>query len=207
MKVSRKERERELRRQEIILAAKAAFAKKGFHGAALEEIASEAEFSKAAVYTYFKDKHDLLYAVLEDGLDRLFAKVSEIRGAELPALSKLGMMVKGAIEFTEEDRDFFRVLTREEAGMTDVRHKGLRKRVLPRLMAFIEVAASVVQQGIDEGVIREVDPRDTANLLFGMMQSAAVSWLLEGAGEPLAEKSQAITDVLLDGIRKRKERT
>jgi AcrR family transcriptional regulator len=204
MKASRKERERELRRQEIVSAAKVVFAKKGFHGAALEEIATEAEFSKAALYTYFKDKHDLLYAVLEDGLERLFAKVSEIRGAELPPLSKLDMMVKGAVEFMEEDRDFFRVFTREEAGMADVRHTELRKRVLPRLMAFIEVAASVIQQGIDEGVIREVNPRVTANLLLGMVHSAAVSWLLEGARESLADKSQVITDVLLDGIRKRK---
>lgn len=206
MKVSRKEREKRFRRQEILVAAKAVFAKKGYDGAVLEEIAERAEFSKATLYTYFKDKQDLFYAVLEDGLDRLFDRTKDIVRQDLPSLSRLRLMIRSAIEYLEEDRDFFRVLTPERAGLTDSRHPELRKRVLPKLVAFIELAAVVVRQGIDEGKIKNVDPREVANLLFGMIHSAVVWWLLEGAREPLAEKSEIILDVLLDGIQLRRGR-
>jgi len=200
MKGSRKERERESRRQEILAAAKAAFARRGFDGAVLDEIASEAEFSKATLYLYFKDKHDLFYAVLEDGLDKLLVKVKTIRDRELPPITKLEQMVQGVIAYMEEDRDFFRVLTPERAGMTDSRHPELDKRVLPKLVAFVDIAASVIEQGIADGKLKKVDSRAVADLLFGMMHSAVVWWLLAGAKEPLAEKSRLIMDILLNGI-------
>lgn len=201
---SRKERERESRRQEILAAAKAVFAKKGFDGAVVDEIATQAEFSKATLYLYFRDKHDLFYAVLEDALDKLLTRMREIGDQDLPPVTKLEEMVRGVVAYTEEDRDFFRVLTPERAGMTDTRHPELKERVLPKLDAFMGLAASVIEEGITEGKIREVDPRAVADILFGMIHSTVVWWLLEGAEDPLAPRSEIIMDVLLNGILSRK---
>lgn len=206
MKVSRKERERESRKQEILAAAKAVFAKEGYHGAALDEIALRAEFSKASLYTYFKDKQDLFDAVLEDGLDRLLVKVKEIASQELPPLSKLELIVKGVVEYLEDDRDFFRVFNPERVRMTDMRDPHLNKRILPKLNSFIEVAALVVKEGMDQKMIKKMDPLEVANLLFGMIHSVVAQWLLKGAKEPLAERSKVILDILLDGIQSRKGR-
>jgi AcrR family transcriptional regulator len=206
MNGSRKEREREGRRQEILAAAKAIFAKKGFDGAVLDEIAARAEFSKATLYLYFKDKHDLFYAVLEDGLDKLLMRVKEIGGRELSPLARLEQMVRGVMAYMEEDRDFFRVLTPERAGMTESRHPDLKERVLPKLDAFVDLAASVIEEGIRGGKVKKLDPRAAADILFGMIQSAVVWWLLDGAKEPLALKSDLIIDILLSGIQVRKGR-
>jgi AcrR family transcriptional regulator len=206
MKVSRREREREGRRQEILAAAKAAFAERGFDGAVLEEIAARAEFSKATLYLYFKDKHDLFYAVLEDGLDKLLIRVKEIGSRKLSPMARLEQMVRGVMAFTEEDRDFFRVLTPERAGMTESRHPDLKERVLPKLDAFVDLAASVIEEGIRGGKVKKLDPRAAANILFGMIHSTVVWWLLDGAKEPLAPKSDLIIDILLGGIQVRKGR-
>jgi AcrR family transcriptional regulator len=59
----RKERERERRRQQIIVAAKRVFSDKGFNKATMEDIASEAELSPGTLYLYFKNKEEL-YASL-----------------------------------------------------------------------------------------------------------------------------------------------
>ena len=59
----RKERERERRRQQIIVAAKRVFSSKGFSKATMEDIAKEAELSPGTLYLYFKNK-DELYASL-----------------------------------------------------------------------------------------------------------------------------------------------
>ena len=59
----RKERERERRRQQIIVAAKRVFSAKGFSKATMEDIAKEAELSPGTLYLYFKNK-DELYASL-----------------------------------------------------------------------------------------------------------------------------------------------
>lgn len=59
----RKQRERERRRQQIIVAAKRVFSEKGFSKATMEDIAREAELSPGTLYLYFKNK-DELYASL-----------------------------------------------------------------------------------------------------------------------------------------------
>ena len=59
----RKQRERERRRQQIIVAAKRVFSERGFSKATMEDIASEAELSPGTLYLYFTNK-DELYASL-----------------------------------------------------------------------------------------------------------------------------------------------
>ena len=59
----RKERERERRRQQIMVAAKRVFSAKGFTKSTMEDIAQEAELSPGTLYLYFKNK-DELYASL-----------------------------------------------------------------------------------------------------------------------------------------------
>ena len=62
---SRRDERKEETRRELIEAATATFARRGFHGASLEEIAREAGFSTGAVYWHFKNKDDLFLAVFE----------------------------------------------------------------------------------------------------------------------------------------------
>ncbi len=59
----RKQRERERRRQQIIVAAKRVFSEKGYSKSTMEDIAKEAELSPGTLYLYFKNK-DELYASL-----------------------------------------------------------------------------------------------------------------------------------------------
>ena len=59
----RKQRERERRRQQIIVAAKRVFSEKGYSKSTMEDIAREAELSPGNLYLYFKNK-DELYASL-----------------------------------------------------------------------------------------------------------------------------------------------
>jgi AcrR family transcriptional regulator len=59
----RKEREKERRRQQIIVAAKRVFSEKGFSRATMEDIAQQAELSPGTLYLYFRNK-DELYASL-----------------------------------------------------------------------------------------------------------------------------------------------
>jgi len=59
----RKKRERERRRQQILVAAKRVFTQKGYEKSTMEDIAREAELSPGTLYLYFKSK-DELYASL-----------------------------------------------------------------------------------------------------------------------------------------------
>ena len=72
------ERRRAMTRQHLLDAAAIVFARNGFHGSTLDEVAATAGFTKGAVYSNFKSKDDLFLELLDDRVERQFAVVSEI---------------------------------------------------------------------------------------------------------------------------------
>jgi AcrR family transcriptional regulator len=63
-RVTRSERKARTR-EELLVAARTVFLRRGFHGATLDEIAEEAGYTKGAVYSNFAGKDDLYLALLE----------------------------------------------------------------------------------------------------------------------------------------------
>ena len=53
-------------RRHLLDAAATVFARQGFHGASLDDVAAVAGFTKGAVYSNFASKDDLFLAVFED---------------------------------------------------------------------------------------------------------------------------------------------
>ena len=64
--MTRKERERLFRKQEIIDASVKLFAGKGFNNTTLDEIAASSEFGKGTIYNYFNSKEEIYSAIVED---------------------------------------------------------------------------------------------------------------------------------------------
>lgn len=62
-KISRKERETQLRKEFILEASEKLFLSKGYEETTMDEIALEAEFSKGTVYKYFASKDELYIAI------------------------------------------------------------------------------------------------------------------------------------------------
>src|ERR1700684_1380416 len=64
-----REQSRAQTRDRLLAAARAVFARRGFHGASVEEIASEAGFSTGALYSNFDGKEDLFLVLMEREID------------------------------------------------------------------------------------------------------------------------------------------
>jgi AcrR family transcriptional regulator len=57
----------ELRRQQILDAAAACFARRGFHQTTMQDICGEAELSPGAIYRYFTSKEEIIQAMCSRG--------------------------------------------------------------------------------------------------------------------------------------------
>ena len=60
-----REQSKAITRERLLDAARSVFARGGFHGASVEEIASEAGFSTGALYSNFEGKEDLFLVLME----------------------------------------------------------------------------------------------------------------------------------------------
>ncbi len=63
----RKEKEKDIRRNDIIEAAEKVFFKKGYSQATMDDVAKEAEFSKRTLYVYFNSKEQLHFEIMIKG--------------------------------------------------------------------------------------------------------------------------------------------
>jgi AcrR family transcriptional regulator len=88
---SRRDERKEETRAELVEAAARAFARRGFHGASIEQIAREAGYSTGAIYWHFEGKDDLFLAVYEAYTAtrvREWGEVNERAAGALPARAR-----------------------------------------------------------------------------------------------------------------------
>jgi len=93
----RKERERERRRQKIMVAAKNVFFKKGLARSTMEDIAREAELSAGTLYLYFKNKDELYASLSLRILQYLIIRIEEVKKQEEKDLKKRLDLLREAI--------------------------------------------------------------------------------------------------------------
>jgi AcrR family transcriptional regulator len=65
-------------RRHLLDAAAIVFARNGFHGSTLDEVAATAGFTKGAVYSNFKSKEELFLALFDDRIEQQFAVITEV---------------------------------------------------------------------------------------------------------------------------------
>ena len=155
----RKEREKQQRRQEIILAAEKVFFSKGFDLSTMDDIAEAAELSKGTLYLYFVSKEDLHLAVARKSIRQLREVTSKAAAGDGNALDKLGKMGRACIAFSRSDPDRMRaIMTLEEMEhqALSVTARDVQEMIYKE--STVETVIEVVKQGVAENLIRSDIP-------------------------------------------------
>ncbi|SRR5713101_5889061 len=98
------------RRKKILAAAVRLFARKGYDGAAMEEIAGQAGITKPVLYDHFRSKQALFRAVLESIRDELLARGRSVAESPLELEAKFRASLDAFFEFVDERPEATRVL-------------------------------------------------------------------------------------------------
>jgi TetR/AcrR family transcriptional regulator len=107
----RKEREKERRRNDIINAAEEILFAKGYDNATMEDVAEEAELSKATLYLYFKSKEDLHFAICARALQILMRMFQKAASKNKSAFENLVEVGKAYVKFAQKHPDYFKTIT------------------------------------------------------------------------------------------------
>ena len=199
--MNRKEREKLLRKQEILQAAKSVFAEKGFDAATMDEIALRADFSKGLIYGYFKNKEDLFASLMESEIDNLFQVVEKsLQDLEHP-LETIERLIRQTFVHLDQNRAFVRIFTPERAGLTKERHPEIIGRVIPKFERLIRLTARCFEEGIRKGMLRKIDPELSAHILFSMIHASVTRWVIEGQAGSLKREAKMVASIILNGIK------
>ena len=169
-KPSRKDRERQRHRQEILSAALRLFAEKGFHSVSMQEIAAAAEFATGTLYNFFSSKEDLFFELL-------VATAEQGLGTVLPALDdpgderhRLSLFIRLHARMVHEQATALRLYMLESRGRclpgprVEAKKKEIDERISLRLSA-------VIAAGVRKGHFNNIDPVIAAKCLSAALET------------------------------------
>ncbi len=155
------------RRTEILKSAAAAFRRRGYHGASVDEIASALEMTKGNLYYYFKNKEEILFACHDYSLDLLLTLMANVQAETSSPDAKLRKLVLAFVHLILDELHGT-ALTLDPEALSPV----LFKRVIAKRDQFDQGVRAIIQQGIDEGLLKPGDPK---LIEFAMM--GAINWI------------------------------
>lgn len=165
----RREREKELRRNNILDAAEHLFFTRGLNTATMDDVAEQAELSKGTLYLYFKNKHDLYHAINYRGMQLLIKLFAEAQSKYEYGIEKIRAIGEAYLRFARDHSDYYNAMMYFEACDIDLSdNQSYSTRCHHCSMQVMDVVAAAVKAGIDDGSIRpELDPLETAYVLWG----------------------------------------
>lgn len=155
-----RQRDPERSQQEILTAAEAEFAEKGFFGARVDEIALRAGINKRMLYAYFGDKEGLYKQVLFRVYGRMESVERQLVEARLKGTELIRAIVSAYFDFLEQNPNFVSILMWENLN----RGRYLRELESSRIeRSTIRYFVDALEAGRQDGTFRErIDPWHTA---------------------------------------------
>jgi len=194
------------RRHQILDAAAALFAERGFEGARVNDIADRAGVNKAMLYYHVGDKTALYGAVLLRNFDRVRAHLSQALDTEGSARERLEAVITALTQMVQSYPDHPRIMLREVASGA----ANLGPEVIAAMLEAVGVVRGLIAEGTESGEFRALDPVLTHLTLVGsVLFLNATAPIRERAAalapdfslpEPTADVAAFLNHVLLDGL-------
>jgi AcrR family transcriptional regulator len=190
------------RREAILDAAHAVFARKGYAAAGIADLASELSIGHGTVYRYFDNKRDVASAVL----DRALTRIANVVTAEDPAASddlhtyraQVERIGHRLYELFAADRALGRLVFFDLGAIDDE----LRERLYAAHELFAAYTATYLRNGVAKGFLRhDLDVDTTARVINGMIFEGAAQVSRTEDPRPLRERwIRAVVTLLFDGM-------
>jgi len=156
-------------RTAILSAARSVFARKGFSGTSVREVAESAKVNKALIYYYFKDKMGLYRSVLSDSFEAMqLIWGHKVFRSDKTAREKIQVYIEGFIRFQHQNEDLRRILAMEFSvtGEKSRNMKWIAKEYFSKNHATL---ARILEQGMKNGELKKMDPLLAVVSLIGMI--------------------------------------
>lgn len=195
----RQRRGAQMARAVITEAASSLFARKGYHGTTIEEVAAAAGYSPAAIYKYFRNKEDLFGCLWNATADRLQGVFRQSASLGLPFGLRLRWVATALGQLLEESPDLLVAFLSQRPHVVRGAENELERKAAEHYTAYQRAVEEFVAQGIEEGVLRQGAAADFALLFTGLMQSFAYRWIVSDQQFDIPANTRLMLELFLRG--------
>lgn len=165
---SRRDREKEFKKQLIAEAAYTLFSSSSFEAVTVEDIARQAEFGKGTLYLYFENKVDILIYIFCHGVEELCKDIIAQCSEEPDVGEALNRYMNLQYSFYQKYHSMFLSLLRRKIEGTlnpDQFLDTVRKQDV-----ITDLVAGILERGTREGYIVAVDSRKLARVIRNVLK-------------------------------------
>ncbi|AMN45903.1 hypothetical protein ACG33_02010 [Steroidobacter denitrificans] len=195
--VDARARDRERKREAVILTAARAFRQRGYHNTSLDDIARELSVTKPTVYHYVANKEQLLFECFRTGLGLIMAGFEEVCSSAGSARERLAYVMTRYAEALTSDFGWCMV----QAENQDL-SPAMSQKVKQLKSKIDQGIRRLLQEGIADGSIRPCDTKITAFALAGAMNWIAY-WYKSGDSLTADEIARRFMDLFELGLQPR----
>jgi AcrR family transcriptional regulator len=158
---------REARRDELVSAAAAVFARRGVANTAVSDIVKQAGVAQGTFYLYFDSKDDAVLAVVERMAAAIIESMAVRIGAVSSAVDKL-LVLSDVLSEAGSEPEATELIDLMHRRENRILHDRLAEGMTPPLVELVE---TIVEQGVAEGVFVVDDTRAAAWFVLGGLRS------------------------------------
>jgi AcrR family transcriptional regulator len=200
--------------QSILRAAEHVFAKNGYAQASMDEIAGEAQFSKATLYRYYRSKAEIFRAVMIASLQEALRAFQRIEKKELSAESRLWEIIHYILMFYKQKESFARIFLMERNALKKALNLDIHDHMIPsahkqglpeefghNIQSFRDCMRLVIQDGMDAGEFRPMDPSEAAYILGALLRGFHFHGLFQDKIMTVDESTELLHGFFMHGLR------
>ena len=183
-----------MQREQILARAAELFAKQGYSGTSMNQVAEACGVSKPSLYHYVRDKYQLLVEIAEDHIGRLKALVGVVQQEALAPEARVRRLIECFLEAYADAQAAHRVLTEDVKFLEPAD----RKRVLDGEREVVAAFAEAIALARPELRDAALD-KPLTMLLFGMM-NWMFTWLRPRGAYTHALMAPVVADLFFGGL-------
>jgi AcrR family transcriptional regulator len=182
------------RRDRLLAAAARVFARQGYDGTSMRDLAKASEMSLAGMYYYVRGKEDLLFQIQKACFDEVSrgasAALASVHGGE----ARLAAFVRHHVGFFASHMPEMKVLAHEAESLSGELLEEIRRMKRQYVDLLVGLVAALDGAGADQRSRRHV----AAYTLFGMM-NWIYTWYDPAGPVSVTELADIITQLFLNG--------
>jgi len=175
-----------VRQAEIVQAALEVIGKLGVSGLTIHEVALAAGMCEANIYRHFRNKQDVIKAVVEQIGSQVTSRAAQLAASSGKPLDKLEKVILGHSQMIARNPGIPRLLFSDGGIATGGK---IGQIMSSRIDSFQNILTGLIEAAVAEGTIRKgVSPRETAVTVMGILQFSVLRWIGNQTENSLTEE-------------------
>lgn len=178
----------------ILSVAEDLFARRGYKGVSVQQIARNAHTSSGLIYYHFADKQTLYQTLIKKSIELILFPLDEIAKLDEPAPDKIRRFIRSYLELLFKEEDLVHILAHEFANLEGP----MVRYVIQQSEKAVNILAGIVREGIEAGDFKDINPLLAGISLFGMLNTYATATIVFRRDLPGAEMANFSADNLAE---------